>query len=140
MLGQPRDAGTKNRSKFILDWLLQAPKRATYPAPSPFKSVNNHRDGALRNRHPRNCPKPPSSVVVVTYSPSCFHRITNSHSDRHGTYGDPRNWHGFRNLILLLLCLKSTHSHRDRGDHLSSLNPAQSQNPLQTLLHSFNLP
>ena len=54
------------------------------PTPPPmvcFKSANSHRDGAPRGRHPRNCRRfwrlnASILVSVVTFGPSCLHRVS----------------------------------------------------------------
>ena len=60
-----------------------SPPTPWYPQTDPplcFKSVNSHRDGAPRGRHPCNsrcfCLKAAILVNVVAFSPSCFPRVS----------------------------------------------------------------
>ena len=63
--------------------------RAAFPAPPPphpapngmLQKCNSHRDGAPRGRHPRNCRRfwrlnASILVSVVTFGPSCLHRVS----------------------------------------------------------------
>ena len=60
------------------------PAMVSPPTPPPmvcFKNANSHRDGAPRGRHPRNCRRfwrlnASILVSVVTFGPSCLHRVS----------------------------------------------------------------
>ena len=81
-----------------------SPPTPWYPQTDPplcFKSVNSHRDGAPRGRHPCNsrcfCLKAAILLNVVAFSPSCFRRVSTVRSVQivictAGSSKFPRGW------------------------------------------------
>ena len=61
---------------------LPSPPNGIPPPPRTcFKSANSHGDGAPQGRHPRDCRcfwhlKVSILATVVTFGPSCFHRLS----------------------------------------------------------------
>ena len=98
---------------------ILSPPRLANPSPKPLvvfgshifffrrvKSVNSHRDGAGRDRHPRNCDR--------FWPLKSFWRVkrVNSHRDGAGRDRHPRNCDRFW-LLISFWRVKSVNSHRD---------------------------